>query len=78
MPWNKKTKAASDWKPVRVRKAWLDLMRARGERESAIRYHHRPNYRKRTEDAAIRVSGSVMLYTGFLLGRAPTATGHDY
>ena len=31
MPWNKKTKTASDWKPVRVRKAWLDLMRVAGK-----------------------------------------------
>ena len=28
MPWGKKTKTASDWKPVRVRKEWLDKIRA--------------------------------------------------
>ena len=27
MPWGKKTKTASDWKPVRVRLAWLDKIR---------------------------------------------------
>ena len=31
MPWNKKTKTATDWKPVRVRKEWLDLMRLAGK-----------------------------------------------
>ena len=31
MPWNKKTKTASDWKPVRVRKEWLDVVREAGE-----------------------------------------------
>ena len=31
MPWNKKTKDASDWKPVRVRKGWMDLVRKAGE-----------------------------------------------
>ena len=31
MPWGKKTKTADDWKPVRVRKAWLDLMRLAGK-----------------------------------------------
>ena len=31
MPWTKKTKTASDWKPVRVRKEWLDLMREAGK-----------------------------------------------
>ena len=31
MPWTKKTKTASDWKPVRVRKEWLDLMRVAGK-----------------------------------------------
>ena len=31
MPWRKKTKTADDWKPVRVRKAWLDLMRLAGK-----------------------------------------------
>ena len=31
MPWNKKTKTADDWKPVRVRKAWLDVVREAGE-----------------------------------------------
>lgn len=28
MPWGKKTKTADDWKPVRIRKAWLDKLRA--------------------------------------------------
>ena len=31
MPWRKKTKTASDWKPVRVRQEWLDLMRVAGK-----------------------------------------------
>ena len=31
MPWNKKTKTADDWKPVRVRKEWLDVVREAGE-----------------------------------------------
>ena len=31
MPWNKKTKTASDWKPVRVRKEWLNAVREAGE-----------------------------------------------
>ena len=31
MPWRKKTKTADDWKPVRVRKEWLDVVREAGE-----------------------------------------------
>ena len=31
MPWNKKNKTADDWKPVRVRKEWLDVVREAGE-----------------------------------------------
>ena len=31
MPWRKKTATADDWKPVRVRQAWLDLMRVAGK-----------------------------------------------
>ena len=31
MPWINKNKTASDWKPVRVRKEWLDVVREAGE-----------------------------------------------
>ena len=31
MPWGKKTKTANDWKPVRIRKEWLDVVREAGE-----------------------------------------------
>ena len=31
MPWRKNTKDASDWKPVRVRKEWLDVVREASE-----------------------------------------------
>ena len=27
MPWRKKTKTATDWKPIRCRKAWIDMLR---------------------------------------------------
>ena len=30
MPWRKKTKTATDWKPVRIRKEWLDMLREAG------------------------------------------------
>ena len=30
MPWSKPTKTATDWKPVRIRKEWLDVVRESG------------------------------------------------
>ena len=30
MPWSKPTKTATDWKPVRIRKEWLDVVREAG------------------------------------------------
>ena len=38
MAWGKKTKTADDWKPVRIRKAWLDKLRAacKGHRHTLL------------------------------------------
>ena len=36
MPWGKKTATASDWKPVRVRKAWLDKIREAHKKNPAF------------------------------------------
>ena len=43
-------------------------MRVAGKENPRFGPGHRSNYRKRTEDARIRVSDSVLVYQGFLLG----------
>ena len=48
MPWNKKTKTASDWKPVRVRREWLNVVREAGELQPKAQPYPRSHHLLRT------------------------------